>query len=201
MKTEDRSAPIYSYEAWCSTDRFTWWREEWRPIPSHGAAPQEIAVSLTSLWLYIPSLCWPEASPLTQMGNIETIMHHKVVGGEEKKKTWHRALLKVIHRFTAHQAEKIYTPTEERDSNMFKPRQTHTRVYGHFFSHRPQAFRQWLWISPWEKVCVCLRLFFFHTKSHSNQYFNSNCMFGFFGGLWCLIIARFGSESQLQIYD
>lgn len=121
--------------------------------------------------------------------------------GEEKKKTWHRALLKVIHRFTAHQAEKIYTPTEERDSNMFKPRQTHTRVYGHFFSHRPQAFRQWLWISPWEKVCVCLRLFFFHTKSHSNQYFNSNCMFGFFGGLWCLIIARFGRESQLQIYD
>lgn len=50
------------------------------------AAPQEIAgaVSLTSVRLYIPFLCWPEASPLTQMGNIETIVHCKVVEGKKK---------------------------------------------------------------------------------------------------------------------
>lgn len=53
---------------------------------------------------------------------------------KKKKKTcWHGAVLKPRHRFAAHQAEKIYTPTEKRHSSVFQPRQTHARVYGLFF--------------------------------------------------------------------
>lgn len=92
------------------------------------------------VWLAYASRFHPRVGqrPRTEMGNTEAIVRHKVVGGET---CWHTALLKAMHRFTAHQAEKIYTPSEEGDSNMFRPRQTHTRVYGHFFSRRPQAFR------------------------------------------------------------
>lgn len=66
--------------------------EEWRPIPVRCAAPQEIAgaVSLTGVWLYIPSLCWPQASPLTETGNIETIVHRKVVWGVEGWGGWRK---------------------------------------------------------------------------------------------------------------
>lgn len=38
------------------------------------------------------------------------------------------------------------------------------------------------WVHESVYKCVCVILFF-HTKSHSNQYFNSNCMFRVFGGL------------------
>lgn len=86
-KTDDGSVPICSNKAWCSTERFSSWRAERRPIPLHCAAAQEVAeaVSLTGVWLYIPSLCWPEASPLTDMGNIEPIVHRKVIGRRNKK--------------------------------------------------------------------------------------------------------------------
>lgn len=123
------------------------------------------------------------------------------VGGLEKKKRacWHWGLLRAKHRFTAHQAEKIYTATEERDSNMLSPRQTHTRVYRHFSlaDHRLSG-GGFGYVHVSERVSVCVFVCvcdFFHTKSHSNQYFNSNCMFGFFcGGLWCLTIVCFGSK-------
>lgn len=94
--------------------------------------------------IFHPYIGWKS---LAETGNTETIVHCNVVG-EGKKRAGSEMLLKAMHRFTEHQAEKIYTPSEDGDSYTFKPRQTHTRVYGHFFSCRPQAFRQWLWIGP-----------------------------------------------------
>lgn len=71
------------------------------------------------VWLAYGSIFHPCVGqrPWTKMWNTEAIVHRKVVGGG--KTCWHTALLKAIHRFTAHQAEKIYTPSEEGDSNMF----------------------------------------------------------------------------------
>lgn len=85
------------------------------------AAPQEIAgaMSLTGVWLYIPSPYWPEASPLAVRGNIETIVLCSHFEGGRERGGERAGIYTAIHRFTAHQAEKIYTPTEERDSNTF----------------------------------------------------------------------------------
>lgn len=128
-------------------------------------------------------LCWLESLPLTDMGNIKTTVQCKVTGSwnkrgknvKKKKKTcWHGVVLKPRHRFAAHQAEKIYTPTEKRHSSVFQPRQTHARVYGLFFflsqtTDFPAVALDW---SVW--VCVRgregeERLFFPPSESHSHQ--------------------------------
>ena len=113
--------------------------------------------------------------------------------GEEKKK--HAGMERRLRLYTdsQHTRQKRFTHPLKRETVTCCSQGKPTLVFMDIFSladHRLSGGGfGWVHESVCVCVCVCVHAcvcvcdFFFHTKSHSNQYFNSNCMFSFFGGL------------------
>lgn len=127
--------------------------------------------------------------------------------GEKKKHAGIERCLR-LYTDTQHTRQKRFTHPLKRETVTCSSQGKPTLVFMDIFflkDHRLSGSgfgwvheRECVSFCVWE--CVC-EIFFFHTKSHFNQYFNSNCMFRFFGGFWCLTIACFGRKIELQIYD